>query len=40
MDVRSVEDLAKQLGADWPFILRGRENSRIEIDRIKEACKS
>ncbi|MDR5727779.1 MAG: nucleotidyltransferase domain-containing protein [Terriglobia bacterium] len=40
MEVHSVEDLAKQLGADWPFILRGRENSRIEFDGIKEACKA
>ena len=35
MEVRSAEDLAKQVGADWPFILKGRENSRIEFDRIK-----
>ena len=40
MEVSSVEDLAKQLGADWPFILKGRENSRVEFDRIKEACKA
>src|ERR1019366_2010425 len=40
MDVRSVEDLAKQLGANWPFIRSGRQNSRIEISRIQEACKA
>jgi predicted nucleotidyltransferase len=40
MEVRSVEDLAKQVGADWPFIRKGRENSRIEFERIKEACKA
>ena len=40
MEVRSVEDLAKQLGANWPFIRSGRQNSRIEISRIQEACKA
>jgi len=40
MKVSSVEDLAKELRTDWPFILAGRQNSRIEIDRIQAACKS
>jgi predicted nucleotidyltransferase len=40
MEVRSVEDLAKELGADWPFLFSGRANSRIEIERIQAACKA
>ena len=39
MEVHSVEDLAKQLDADWPFLLSGREKSLIEITRIQDACK-
>jgi predicted nucleotidyltransferase len=40
MEVRSVEDLAKKLGVDWHFLITGRERSRVEIERIKDACKT
>lgn len=39
VSVHTVEDLAEKLEANWPALLSGRERSRIEIERIKDACK-
>jgi hypothetical protein len=38
MAVHTVENLALELGANWPFILSGREKAKKEIERIREAC--
>jgi predicted nucleotidyltransferase len=40
MQVHSVEDLATQLKANWPFLLNGRKQSQNEIQRIQDACKA
>jgi predicted nucleotidyltransferase len=39
MAVRTVKDLAEQLGAEWPALASGREKARVEIERIRETCK-
>jgi predicted nucleotidyltransferase len=38
MAVNNIEDLATELGADWPFILSGRQKALNELQRIREAC--
>lgn len=38
MAVNTIEDLAKELGANWPFIVSSRERAKSEIERIREVC--
>jgi predicted nucleotidyltransferase len=38
MDVRSVEDLARQLNVEWSGLRAGRQASSRETERIKKAC--
>lgn len=40
MVVRSVEDLANELGATWSFISQGRAKATSEIERIRAACET
>lgn len=39
MEVRSIEDLARQFSADWPFLLKGRAASEQQLREIESACK-
>jgi predicted nucleotidyltransferase len=38
MAVENVEDLASELGCEWPFIVNGRKRSQVEIERIRQVC--
>ena len=40
MEVGSVEDLAKQLGAEGPKLILGRANSHAAMERIQGVCKA
>lgn len=40
MEVQSVEQLARQFSASWPFLEKGREASKQTLQAVEMACKS